>query len=79
MRDFLDRARFYEVVAPERCFLSLIDAVQWAETLCLKDRKKRDEADEMTGEEGDHKKVPIPSVSGRVKGLLVNVPRYGHA
>lgn len=37
MRDFLDRARFYDVVRPEHCFLSLMDAIQWAEEFYLKD------------------------------------------
>lgn len=37
MRDFLDRAHFYDVVRPEHCFLSLLDAVQWAEEFYLKD------------------------------------------
>lgn len=30
MRDFLQKASFYEVLPPEHCFLSLPDAVFWA-------------------------------------------------
>lgn len=37
MRDFLDRAHFYDTVRPEHCFLSLLDAVQWAEEFYLKE------------------------------------------
>lgn len=41
MRDFLDRAHFYDVVPPEYCFLSLMDSVQWAQEFYLaKDRGK---------------------------------------
>lgn len=30
MRDFLQKAAFYSLLPPERCFLSLPDAVYWA-------------------------------------------------
>ncbi|CBZ55213.1 hypothetical protein NCLIV_056370 [Neospora caninum Liverpool] len=46
MRDFLQRAQFYETLPPEHCFLSLHDAVFWA--------KRKLAAEQKLAREGEH-------------------------